>query len=200
MNLDGKCYPEPHPAWGVCADELLFHTSRYAVYTARRLAALANVPATDLAGFHASRMDAEQRACMARLLARPPQLDTAKAIVRLASAVADQETGVPEDVRWLAGRCGVSPHIQLLSARPHRSTGLAKVNPADVLRHFGRRYGFDVRIQGQRIWLDSRRFEVVLGSSNSRVQRNIEEVLQDLSRAGYTVYGRRALVAEPRFA
>jgi hypothetical protein len=153
-----------------------------------------------MAGFQASRMDAAQRACMAQLLAHPPEAQTAQAICRLAAAVAGRHAGVPREVRRIAAPCGVRPHIQLAAPRPKRSTGLAEAHPADVLRHLGRRYGFDVYIAGRRVWLDSRRFDNLLAGGNTRVRRNLQEVLQHLSRAGYTVYRRRAPLAAPQRA
>ena len=195
MNLNGKAFPDPHPAWGVCADELLFHTSRYADYTARRLSALSAGAADGMSGFQAHRMDPRQRACMALLLSFPPAPRTARAISQLAGAVAALERGVPEEVRRVAGECRARPHMRLTARRPKRSTGLNAVHPTDVLLHLGRRYGFGVRIMGRRVWLDRLRCDRLLKSENARVRHNLQEVLQHLNRAGYAVYTGRSSVA-----
>lgn len=188
MNLSGKAYPEPHPAWHGCAEELLFYTSRYAVHAARRLSDLAEGQEIRLDGFQAQRMNDAQRSCMARLLSFPPDPYTARSIGALVAAVAAGDAAVPEAAREIAAGCRPPPFLQLTAPRPRVSTGLAGADPVDVLRHLGRRYGFPVRVAGPRsLGLDGARMAELLSRAAPRVRRNLQEVLQRLNRSGYTI-------------
>jgi hypothetical protein len=188
MNLDGKSVPNPHPAWGVCADELLFYTSRYAGYTGRRLLELGAGRDFDMRGFQASHMSPVQRNCMARLLALAPNPSVVRAMATLAATVATGEPQVPKAVRKVAGKCRARPHLQIAPSRPRHSAGLAGAAPCDVLRHLGRRYGFRVVIAGRHVWLNEPRLARLLQRTGSRQARNVQEVLGALQRREYRLH------------
>ena len=177
----------------MCADELLFYTSRYATYATKRLAELyegRGVAAADAQArdFHACDMTREQRACMAQLLSLPPDPDTARAIHELTGAVANGATRIPGTVRETAGRCRARPYLRLTPNRPRHSTGLADTHPTEVLRHLGRRYGFPVRIYGRHVWLDDARCRRLLTSGPAKQARNVKEVLRALQRLSYRIH------------
>lgn len=188
MNLNGKSVPNPHRAWGVCADELLFYTSRYAGYTARRLLEFGAGPDCDMTGFDARDMTPVQRSCMARLLALAPVPLVARAVATLTTTVATGEPQVPKDVRKVAGKCRVRPHLQIVPSRPGHSAGLAGAPVSDVLRHLGRRYGFRVVIAGRHVWLNDPRLARLLQRTGSRQARNVQEVLDALQRGEYRLH------------
>ena len=195
MNLNGMAYPDPHPAWGVCADELLFYTSRYARHTAHRLVDLGEGKGFDITGFQARNMTPKQRACMARLLSFPPDPYTARAISELAVVVVKDKAPIPEAAREIAGRCLIRPYLQLNPARPRRSTGLGKVQPTEVLRHLGRRYGFPVRIDGRHVWINDARCRRLLRNGPTRAADNVLEALDALRRIHYQIH-----LDHPRYA
>lgn len=187
MNLAGRTYPKPHPEWRVCTDELLFYTSRYATYTAARLAVLAEHQPISLDGFRAQHMSGEQRACMARLLSFPPDPYTARAIGDLVAAVAAGRADVPDGANAIAGHFAARPFLQVAPLRPRVSTGLSELDPVDALRHLGRRYRFPVRVIGREVHIDGVRGGGLVAGSNANMRHNLLEVLQAVSRAGYTV-------------
>lgn len=195
MNLNGMAYPDPHPAWGVCADELLFYTSRYAPYTTRRLVELGEGQGFDTTGFQARNMTPNQRACMARLLSFPPDPYTARAIGELAAVVAKANASIPEVAQEIAGRCWVRPYLQLSPARPRHSTDLGNVHPVEVLRHLGLRYGFSVRIDGHQVWVNDARCRRLLRNGPAREADNVIEALDALNRMRYEVH-----LDHPRYA
>jgi hypothetical protein len=166
---------------------LLFYTSRYATHVAQRLTALAENQPVSLDGFRAQHMNPEQRACMSRLLSFPPDPYTARAIAALAAAVAAGSGGVPAAAQAIAGRCATRPFLQVAAVRPRVSTGLAELGPVEALRHLGRRYGFPVQVVGRRVHIDTARVSGLVAADNAVVRHNLLEILQALSRAGYTV-------------
>lgn len=189
MNLEGRYYPDPHPGWGQCAEELFFYSSRYLAHTAKMLQRLCGFKHVELGGYRASQLDKAQRACLAKILASPPNGEAGRKIMVLVSSLVGQDPGNQgaPDVPCVDDSPLARPFLRLAVSRPRCSSGLHRVHPLDPIRHLGRRYGFPVVIENGVVLLDCRRCNQFLYSADKRISRNMIEALQCLNRAGYGV-------------
>jgi len=188
VNLNGQIVNSPHPSWGQCAEELLFHTSRYAYLAADFLRQLTKKPES-LKGYSARKLKPAQRRLLVRLLSHPSTPADAQSLSELIDLVKSGESHQPESQK--VAKCNaVKPNIVHLptwtSGRRDHSK-CRDIHPTDPILHLGRLYGFAATVIGRTVWLDLDRCLNLAGAGPDVVQKNILESLRRLSRHGYLV-------------
>lgn len=191
MNVGSCYYPPPHKDWGQCAEELLFHTSRYALHARTYLACLSGDSRVSLSGYQADLLNSEQKFCMAWLLSRPPSQHRARAIINLIDGVRAGNDKLPAQVESLLGHSRPGPHLRAFVVPPGQSRGLEQVSAEDVILHLSARYHFPLRIRSKVVWLDSARCNQLLNSRRIQIRRNMLEALRYLNRSGFQVHLRQ---------
>jgi hypothetical protein len=185
--VNGLYYPECHPGWGGCAEELFHYTSRYSAYTEALLRNLSDQRQFSLSGYQAASLGDEQRRLMAAILAHQPSCRTARDITQLIRAVVngkapasmdlmtryqDQLKVIPKDVELVY--CGKSHHHEM-----------PEVAPLDPFLNLASRLKLPVAVHGNHVEIGLKALAQHLDSTNPSLRNSLQEAILQLHFAGY---------------
>ena len=188
MNVCGSELPALNREWGQCAEELLFHTSRYAHHSEAMLRSMSGDKAFCMCGYRAHDLNKDQRLYLSKLLEHPPNKLIVTAVCSLVENVANGDPSIPRQIYFLVGPVRHHVRSKDSNACKHKcSTGLNNVTAESLIRCLARRYRFPVKISGRTVWLDDTRCDQLLHSPNQQIRHNLLEALQYLNRRGYSV-------------
>jgi hypothetical protein len=185
--VDGLFYPECHPGWGGCAEELFHYTSRYGAYTESLLRNLSGQRQFNMTGYQAAKLSAEQRRLMAAILTHQPCCRTARDITQIIRAVTNGETHastelmiryedqlkvIPKDVKLVY--CGKSHHHEM-----------SEVSPLDPFLNMASRLKLPVAICGNHVEIPLKELAPHLDSSSPSLRNTLQEAILQLHFAGY---------------
>lgn len=187
MNtLRPRC-PVCHPEFSACAEELLFHTSRYYGYTEKFLTQLARPTDFSMAGYDAGKLSAEQRKVLTGLLSERPDREVGRHIATIVSDVIQGVTSV--DAGLLQKYQGLSISSKRRYFR-HCSGAMAgqqgaSVSPVDPIQNIAARLHIPIQVKGRRVLIPLEMLGRHLDSPNPTIRSNIQDAIQTLHAAGY---------------
>ncbi len=186
-NVDGDFYPEFHPGWGSCAEELFHYVSRYAPYTEAFLRNLADQRQFSLSGYVPAKLSGKQRRLMAAILSSPPDRDSARALTCLVRAVRTGDLTVdPSLADRYRERLDIIPEGATLvyAARsPHIDHG--EVAPIDPFLNIAKRLKLPVAVHEQRVEVSLKQLAEHLDSPNATLRSNLQDAILRVHCAGY---------------
>ncbi|MCG7997770.1 MAG: endonuclease [Candidatus Thiodiazotropha taylori] len=185
--VDGLFYPECHPGWGGCAEELFHYTSRYSAYTEALLRNLSDQRQFNMSGYQAANLSHEQRRLMAAILAHKPCCRTARDITQIIRGVINGEPHVSEALTsHYEDQLKVIPKdVELVcsgKAHPHETPDVA---PLDPLLNLASRLQLPVAVRGSHVEIPLKELAQHLDSSNSSLRNSLQEAILQLHFAGY---------------
>ncbi len=186
LNIDGHYYPVSDRRWGGCAEELLRYTSRYYVYAQALLRSLASRFEFEMAGYQASRLNLEQRALLAQMLALPPVPELAVDVIVLVESVIVGEVSLS---RELVARYPVTPvqpkkPVLVYADRPHEHL-VTDTTPLDPFISLATRLHIPYSVEGHHVDVPFRVLARHLDSSLAQVRENLRDAILFLHEGGY---------------
>ena len=186
-RVDGFYYPEFHPGWGGCAEELFHYTSRYIVCTEAFLRNLADQRQFNMSGYQAAKLSEEQRRLMAAILSNKPDCRSARAVTQIVRAVINGEGQISEELEEsYRDHLNVIPKgVQLVySGKPHR-TGIGDVAPLDPFLNLAARLSLPVAVRGHHVEIPLKKLAQHLDSPTPSLRNSLQEAILQLHFAGY---------------
>jgi hypothetical protein len=192
MNGHSKCiegvyYPEFHPGWGGCAEELFHYTSRYIACTEAFLRNLADQRQFNLSGYRASLLSDEQRRLMAAVLAGPPDQVAARAVTQLVRSVISGEKQLSEGLlSQFQDQLKVIPEgVPLVYADLPRRSASPDVAPLDPFLNLADRLSLPVAVRGHHVEVQLKLLAQHLDSANASLRNALQDAILKLHFAGY---------------
>jgi hypothetical protein len=187
--VDGLYYPEFHPGWGGCADELFHYTSRYFVCTQAFLRNLADQRQFNMSGYQASNLSKTQRYLMAAILAAEPDQPSARGITQIVRAVINGESAISNSLAETYGDyLNVLPaDVELI--HPHKAHHYKQPNvaPLDPFLNLAGRLKLPVAVHTHHIEVPLKALAQHLDSPNSSLRNSLQEAILSLHFAGYAL-------------
>ncbi|MET0065855.1 MAG: endonuclease [Candidatus Thiodiazotropha sp.] len=185
--IDGIHYPEFHPGWGGCAEELFHYTSRYIACTEAFLRNLADQRQFSLSGYQAGLLSDEQRRLLAAVLAGPPDRDAARAITQLVRCVVAGESRPSESLvdQFREQLKTIPEGVTLVYANLPRRTDPADVAPLDPFLNLATRLSLPVAVHGHHLEVELKILAQHLDSANVSLRNSLQEAILKLHFAGY---------------
>jgi hypothetical protein len=187
--VDGLYYPDFHPGWGGCADELFHYTSRYFVCTQAFLRNLADQRQFNMSGYQAGNLSKTQRHLMAAILAGEPDLHSARGITQIVRSVINGESGI-SDALTEAYReyLNVIPQdAELVHSHRRDHHSQPDVAPLDPFLNLAGRLNLPVAVHTRRVEVPLRTLAQHLDSPNSSLRKSLQEAILNLHVAGYAL-------------
>jgi hypothetical protein len=185
--VDGLYYPECHPGWGGCAEELFHYTSRYSGYTEAFLRNLADQRQFNMSGYQAANLVGEQRRLMAAILANQPNCRSARAVTQVIRAVINGEEQISEELA--ANYCDqlsvIPKGVELLYSGKSHHSDLREVAPLDPFLNMASRLNLPVAVMGRHIEIPLKKLAQHLDSANSSLRNSLQEAVLQLHFSGY---------------
>jgi hypothetical protein len=186
-----KYYPQLSRQWGVCAEELLHHTSRYYSYTEAFLRNLSGERGFEMAGYSPERLSEEQRKLMGAILSGRPDCTSGSAIVRIVDAVRDGRAELDPDL--------LAQYREQLALIPHDATVAfdhdfherdlpEDLPPLDPFLAIAERLQMPVAVKGRRVEVPLKLLAQHLDSPQHQVRKNLQEAVVWLHEAGYHLH------------
>ncbi|MES9865894.1 MAG: endonuclease [Candidatus Thiodiazotropha sp. LLP2] len=185
--VDGLYYPDCHPGWGGCAEELFHYTSRYFTYTEAFLRNLTDQRQFSMAGYQATRLSTEQRRLMAAILANRPDCRSARDITQIVRAVINGEELVSKALTAdYQDQLKIIPeNMELVySGKTHHSE-IPKIEPLDPFLNLASRLMLPTAVWGHHVEIPLKELAQHLDSSNSSLRNSLQEAVLQLHFAGY---------------
>ena len=187
MSMTKNSYPTPHRDVMHCAEELLFHTSRYYVYSERFLADLAGRPDFSMVGYDCRRLSENQQKVLSGLLTEVPALEIARKIIKIVSDVTNGIKEVDaellqkyEQLYFRGCPCCFHHHVN------GRGTSLAnETSPVDPIQNMAQRLHIPIEIKGSKVRMPMRILRKYLDSANAVIRQNIQDDILMLHDGGY---------------
>ncbi|MET0027029.1 MAG: endonuclease [Candidatus Thiodiazotropha sp.] len=185
--IDGVYYPEFHPGWGGCAEELFHYTSRYIACTEAFLRNLADQRQFNLSGYRASMLSDEQRRLMAAVLAGPPDQVAARAITQVVRSVISGEQQLSEDLlTQFQDQLKVIPEgVPLVYADLPQRGEAPDVAPLDPFLNLADRLSLPVAVRGHHVEIQLKLLAQHLDSANVSLRNALQDAILKLHFAGY---------------
>ncbi|MET0089464.1 MAG: endonuclease [Candidatus Thiodiazotropha sp.] len=185
--IDGVYYPEFHPGWGGCAEELFHYTSRYIACTEAFLRNLADQRQFNLSGYRASMLNDEQRRLMAAVLAGPPDQVAARAITQLVRSVISGEQQLSEGLlNQFQDQLKVIPEgVSLVYADLPQRGETPDVAPLDPFLNLADRLSLPVAVRGHHVEIQLKLLAQHLDSANVSLRNALQDAILKLHFAGY---------------
>ncbi|MGD8912993.1 MAG: endonuclease [Candidatus Thiodiazotropha sp.] len=187
--VDGLYYPDFHPGWGGCADELFHYTSRYFVCTQAFLRNLADQRQFNMSGYQAGNLSKTQRHLMAAILAGEPSLQSARDITLIVRSVinGEREISAPivdtyRDYLDVIPQSAKLIHVQ--RAHHHNQLDIA---PLDPFLNLAGRLNLPVAVHTHHLEVPLRALAQHLDSPNSSLRNSLQEAILNLHSAGYAL-------------
>lgn len=188
IKIGDHFYPRPNRRWGSCAEELLYHTSRYYHYTEAFLRNLSEDRQFVLGGYRAEDLNDIQRRMMAAILSLPPGPETAEACMRVVEAVCCGREDVDEDL--------IERYRELLHVVPqedqtplthgfHEPVPPEDLPPIEPFLAVAERLQMPVVVQGRFVELSIKQLARHLDSPQPQIRVNLLNALLWLHEAGY---------------
>jgi hypothetical protein len=194
MNGDLKCvdglyYPEFHPGWGGCADELFHYTSRYFVCTQAFLRNLADQRQFNMSGYQANNLSKTQRHLMAAILAGEPNLQSARSITQIVRSVVNGESEISDALaETYRDYLNVIPEdAELIHSHRTHHHNRQDVAPLDPFLNLAGRLNLPVAVHTHHIEVPLKTLAQHLDSPNSSLRKSLQEAILDLHFAGYAL-------------
>jgi len=181
-------YPQLHRHWGVCAEELLHHTSRYYCYTEAFLRNLSGRRSFEMAGYRPKLLSEEQRKLMGAILTGLPDRASGSAIVRVVEAARRGDGQVDPDL--------TEQYRKQLALVPHNATVAfdhdfqerdlpEDLPPLDPFLAIAERLQMPVAVHGRCVEVSLRLLAQHLDSPQHQVRENLQDSVLWLHEAGY---------------
>ncbi len=185
--VDGLFYPECHPGWGGCAEELFHYTSRYGAYTEGLLRNLSGQRQFNMSGYQAANLSNEQRRLMAAILAHKPCCSTARDITQIIRGVINGESRVSEELtsRYADQLKVIPKDVELVCCGKAHHHEMPEVAPLDPFLNMASRLKLPVAVRGNRLETPLKELAQHLDSSNSSLRNSLQEAILQLHFAGY---------------
>ncbi|MES9942051.1 MAG: endonuclease [Candidatus Thiodiazotropha sp. 6PLUC2] len=185
--VDGLYYPDCHPGWGGCAEELFHYTSRYFAYAEAFLRNLTDQRQFNMSGYQATRLSTGQRRLMAAILANRPDCRSARDITQIVRGVINGEESVSQELTdHYQDQLKIIPeNVELVySGKTHHSE-LPKVEPLDPFLNLAARLKLPTAVRGHHVEIPLKELAQHLDSSNSSLRNTLQEAVLQLHFAGY---------------
>ncbi|MEJ2406732.1 MAG: endonuclease [Candidatus Thiodiazotropha sp.] len=185
--VDGVYYPEFHPGWGGCAEELFHYTSRYIACTEAFLRNLADQRQFNLSGYRANLLNDAQRRLLAAILAAPHDQIASRAIPQLVRSVISGEKQISETLLdQFRDQLKIIPEgVPLVYAdRPQRTTP-PDVAPLDPFLNLADRLSLAVAVRDHHVEVQLKLLAQHLDSPNLSLRNALQEAILKLHFAGY---------------
>jgi hypothetical protein len=186
-NVEGHVYPEFHPGWGGCAEELFHYTSRYYAYTEAFLRNLTDDRSFSMAQYRAAALSEEQRELMALILSCEPEKRSGLAIVLIVNAVRMQKKFVnPDHVEYYRRQAKPARAIESSHHnRPNHMAGSVDLSPIDPFLNLAERLYLPVAVREHHVETSLQQLASHLDSPDSRIRTNLQNAIIQLHMAGY---------------
>jgi hypothetical protein len=187
--VDGLYYPEFHPGWGGCADELFHYTSRYFVCTQAFLRNLADQRQFNMSGYQARNLSKTQRHLMAAILAGEPNLQSARGITQIVRSVINGESEISNTLtETYRDYLNVIPEdAELIYSHRRNHHNQPDVAPLDPFLNLAGRLNLPVAVHTHHIEIPLKTLAQHLDSPNSSLRKSLQEAILDLHFAGYAL-------------
>ncbi|MEJ2619941.1 MAG: endonuclease [Candidatus Thiodiazotropha sp.] len=185
--MNGLYYPECHPGWAGCAEELFHYTSRYSAYTEALLRNLSGQRQFNMSGYRAANLGDEQRRLMAAILFHQPSCRTARDITQLIRAVVNGETQANTDLmsRYQDQLKVIPKDVELLYCGKSQHHEMPAVAPLDPFLNLAVRLKLPVAVCGNHVEIDLKALAQHLDSPNPHLRNSLQEAILQLHFAGY---------------
>jgi hypothetical protein len=186
-NVDGRYYPEFHPGWGGCAEELFHYSSRYAAYTEAFLRNLSDQRQFTLSGYQPALLSEIQRRVMAAILSGPPDNASARDITSLIRSVIRGDSSVDQALsERYQDRLKVIPEgVVLAYANHHHQPDLRQVAPLDPFLNLATRLQLPVAVHDHHLEVSLKQLAEYLDAPNATLRSNLQEAILRVHSAGY---------------
>jgi hypothetical protein len=187
--VDGLYYPEFHPGWGGCADELFHYTSRYFACTQAFLRNLADQRQFNMTGYQANHLSKIQRHLMAAILAGEPDLHAARAITQVVRAVINGESAISDSLaETYRNYLNVIPDdVELTHSHRAHSHNPPDVAPLDPFLNLAGRLKLPVAVHTHHLEVPLKTLAQHLDSPNPSLRNSLQEAILNLHFAGYAL-------------
>jgi hypothetical protein len=185
--IDGVYYPEFHPGWGGCAEELFHYTSRYSTCTEAFLRNLADQRQFNMAGYQAADLNDDHRRLLAAILANKPDRGSARAITQIVRSVINGDAQASHELKqqYQDQLSAIPEGMPLIyTGNPHHS-GTCEVAPLDPFLNLASRLNLPVAVRGHHIEIPLKILAQHLDSSSSSLRNNLQNAILNLHFAGY---------------
>jgi hypothetical protein len=187
--VDGLYYPEFHPGWGGCADELFHYTSRYFACTQAFLRNLADQRQFNMSGYQASNLSKTQRHLMAAILAGEPDLHSARAVTQVVRTVINGKSGISDSLaESYQDFLNVIPDdVELTHSHRTHNRSLPDVAPLDPFLNLAGRLKLPVAVHTHHLEVPLKALAQHLDSPNPSLRNSLQAAIVDLHFAGYAL-------------
>jgi len=180
-------YPRPHIDYAHCAEELLFHTSRYFSYTEQYLMELAQQPEVSLAGYDCRNLSMNQKKVLAGLMTETPGRKTASYIIQVIVDVISGYRGVDAELleKYEQRYFRTYPHYftpQVDGGGIHLDIRTAPLDPIQNMAH---RLNMPVEVKGRDVLIPMCLLRRYRDSANAVIKQNIQDSISLLRDGGY---------------
>ena len=185
--VDGSFYPEFHPGWGGCAEELFHYTSRYFTYTEAFLRNLADQRQFSMSGYQATDLTTGQRRLLAAILADAPNCRSARDITQIIRGVINGETepGKALSDHYQDPLKTIPDQVELVyPGKSHHPENL-QVAPLDPFLNMASRLQLPTAVRGRHVEVPLRELAQHLDSPNPSLRNTLHEAVLQLHFAGY---------------
>ena len=188
-NVDGHFYPEFHPGWGSCAEELFHYISRYATCTEAFLRNMADQRQFSLSGYTPTHLSERQRRLMAAILSVPPDRKAARALTCIIRAARNGSPEVDESLEdHYRDRLKVIPEgAALVYAERTPTIDRGDVAPLDPFLNLAQRLKLPVAVHDHHVEIALKQLAEHLDSPNATLRSNLQEAILRLHHAGYVL-------------
>jgi hypothetical protein len=185
--VDGLFYPEYHPGWGGCAEELFHYTSRYFAYTEAFLRNLADQRQFNMSGYQAANLNNDQRRLMAAILAEQPGRRSARDITQIVRGVIHGESPIYEELTTRYHDClkTIPIGVELVYSDKHHQVDTPEVAPLDPFLNMASRLRLPVAVRDHHVVIPLRELAKHLDSTHSSLRNSLQEAIVQLHFAGY---------------
>jgi hypothetical protein len=188
-NVEGRVYPEFHPGWGGCAEELFHYTSRYYAYAEAFLRNLTGDRNFSMAQFRATDLSEAQKELMALILSCEPGEKSGQAIVQIVNAVRLQKHFVNPDHVEYYRQYAQPPQGEASGPKiaSHNRGFRADLSPLDPFLNLAERLRLPVAVREHHVETSLQQLAAHLDSPDSRIRTNLQNAIIQLHMAGYPI-------------
>jgi len=187
MTVFQPQYPKPHAGYAHCAEELLFHTSRYYSYTEQYLTDLAKKPAMNLARFDCRSLSLNQKKVLSGLMTETPDQESASQIMQVISDVIAGYQGVDVGLleKYEQRYFRTHPHCFTPQVGGRGAHLDIRTAPLDPIQNMAHRLGIPVEVKGRDVLIPMHVLGRYLDSANVVLKQNIQDCIVLLRDGGF---------------